>query len=86
MEIARSSLANGTSYCAVTVIAPYKPERRFKLNPEKRRNIFLATKFGIVVNDAARGVDGSPKNVYESFSKSQKLLGVDQVELYYLHR
>lgn len=57
----------------------------FKLNPEKRSKIFLATKFGIV-NDAARGVDGSPKNVYESFAESQRLLGVDQVELYYLHR
>ncbi|KIK44201.1 hypothetical protein CY34DRAFT_80336 [Suillus luteus UH-Slu-Lm8-n1] len=55
---------------------------KWYLNPEKRSKIFLATKFGVV----ARGVDGSPKNVYESFAKSQRLLGVDQVELYYLHR
>ncbi|OAX42630.1 Aldo/keto reductase [Rhizopogon vinicolor AM-OR11-026] len=55
-------------------------------NPEKRSKIFLATKFGIVIDGSARGVDGSPQNVRESFEKSQKLLGVDKVELYYLHR
>ncbi|KAG1852238.1 Aldo keto reductase [Suillus subluteus] len=59
----------------------------FKLNPEKRSKIFLATKFGIVISGSdGRGVDGSPKNVHESFAKSQRLLGVDKVELYYLHR
>jgi len=57
----------------------------FKRNPEKRSKIFLATKFG-VVGGSDRGVDGSPQNVHASFAKSQKLLGVDKVELYYLHR
>ncbi|KAG1753609.1 Aldo keto reductase [Suillus paluster] len=55
----------------------------FKLNPEKRSKIFLATKFGI---KSVGVVDGSPRNVYESFAKSQRLLGVDRVELFYLHR
>ncbi|KAG0708020.1 Aldo keto reductase [Suillus ampliporus] len=59
----------------------------FKLNPEKRSKIFLATKFGILTNGStSRGVDGSPQYVHESFAKSQKLLGVDKVDLYYLHR
>ncbi|KAG1832827.1 Aldo keto reductase [Suillus variegatus] len=58
-----------------------------KLNPEKRSKIFLSTKFGIVISGSdRREVDGSPKNVHESFAKSQRLLGVDKVELYYLHR
>ncbi|KAG2136657.1 Aldo keto reductase [Suillus clintonianus] len=56
----------------------------FKLNPEKRSKIFLATKFGHT--KSGRGIDGSPKNVHESFAESQRLLGVDKVELYYLHR
>ncbi|KAG1741422.1 NADP-dependent oxidoreductase domain-containing protein [Suillus paluster] len=59
---------------------------KWYLNPEKRSKIFLATKFGAVTDGSGRGVDGSPKNVHESFAKSQKLLGVDQVQLYYLHR
>ncbi|KAG1859549.1 Aldo keto reductase [Suillus subalutaceus] len=59
----------------------------FKLNPEKRSKIFLATKFGVVISGSdGRGVDGSPKYVHESFAKSQGLLGVDKVDLYYLHR
>ncbi|KAG2036019.1 Aldo keto reductase [Suillus americanus] len=60
---------------------------KWYLNPEKRSKIFLATKFGVVIGGSDdRGVDGSPKNVHESFAKSQRLLGVDKVELYYLHR
>ncbi|KAG2061318.1 Aldo keto reductase [Suillus hirtellus] len=60
----------------------------FKLNPEKRSKIFLSTKFGVVMGSGSDsgGVDGSPKNVHESFVKSQRLLGVDKIELYYLHR
>ncbi|KAG0697585.1 Aldo keto reductase [Suillus ampliporus] len=53
-----------------------------KVNPEKRSKIFLATKFGL----KSGGIDGSPQYVHESFAKSQRLLGVDKVELYYLHR
>ncbi|KAG2053060.1 Aldo keto reductase [Suillus hirtellus] len=59
----------------------------FKLNPEKRNKIFLATKFGITISGSdGRDVDGSPKYVHESFAKSQRLLGVDKIGLYYLHR
>ncbi|KAN0073779.1 NADP-dependent oxidoreductase domain containing protein [Tylopilus felleus] len=51
----------------------------------KRDQIFLATKFG-VVRDKPTGVDGSAKNVEESFNHSLQRLGVSYVDLYYLHR
>ncbi|KIJ58187.1 hypothetical protein HYDPIDRAFT_96218 [Hydnomerulius pinastri MD-312] len=53
----------------------------------KRNEIFLATKFGIVRDrPTSHGVDGSAKNVEESFKTSLDRLGVESVDLYYLHR
>lgn len=55
----------------------------------RRRDVFLATKFGIVLNPddpAARGVNGSPDYVRASCEGSLKRLGVDHIDLYYLHR
>ncbi|KAI9455551.1 NADP-dependent oxidoreductase domain-containing protein [Boletus coccyginus] len=53
----------------------------------KRDQIFLATKFGFVHDRPTKhGVDGSPKNVEESINQSLQRLGVDYVDLYYLHR
>ena len=50
----------------------------------KRSEIFLATKFGRVQSD--RGVNGDPAYVREACDKSLKRLGVDYIDLYYLHR
>lgn len=54
----------------------------------KRDKVFLATKFGIVLSDdpMARGVNGRPDNVQKSCEDSLKRLGVDCIDLYYLHR
>jgi aryl-alcohol dehydrogenase-like predicted oxidoreductase len=55
----------------------------------KRDQVVLATKFGIVrdPNDpTARGQNGSPDYVKSSIEGSLKRLGVDHVDLYYLHR
>ncbi|KAF9219111.1 Aldo/keto reductase [Gyrodon lividus] len=54
----------------------------------KRDHIFLATKFGFVRDGrpTKHGVDGSAKNVHESFTKSLGRLGVAYVDLFYLHR
>jgi len=53
----------------------------------KRDQIFLATKFGIARDRPTKhGVDGSAKNVEESFNLSLQRLGVTYVDLYYLHR
>ncbi|MFJ3902330.1 aldo/keto reductase [Streptomyces sp. NPDC090025] len=54
-----------------------------------RDEIVLATKFGIVrdAEDArARGVDNSPAYIRSSLEGSLRRLGVDAVDLYYLHR
>lgn len=51
----------------------------------KRDEIFLATKFGLVFKDG-RVVDGSPEHVKFSVEQSLRRLGVDHIDLYYLHR
>jgi len=54
-----------------------------------RSEITLATKFGIVrdpANPTARGVNGKPDYVKSCCEASLKRLGVDVIDLYYLHR
>ncbi|KAI9732602.1 MAG: hypothetical protein M1834_003938 [Cirrosporium novae-zelandiae] len=55
----------------------------FKQNPEKRKNIFLCTKFGI---KSLSGTDSSPEYCKEACAKSLKRLGVEGIDLYYNHR
>ncbi|HMJ10301.1 MAG TPA: aldo/keto reductase, partial [Polyangiaceae bacterium] len=54
----------------------------------RRDRAVLATKFGIVGDQAGstRGVDGRPSNVFAACDTSLKRLGVDVIDLYYLHR
>lgn len=54
-----------------------------------RQQVTLATKFGIVrdPNDPSkRGVNGKPEYVRSSCEGSLRRLGVDVIDLYYLHR
>ena len=53
-----------------------------------RDRIVLATKFGIVRSDdpEKRGVNGSPEYVKQACDASLKRLGVDVIDLYYMHR
>ena len=54
----------------------------------RRDNVVLATKFGIVATSSIhdRGVDGSPEHARRACDLSLQRLGVDQIDLYYLHR
>ena len=54
----------------------------------RRDGVVLATKFGIVTDSPVqdRGVDGSPENARRACDKSLERLGVEQIDLYYLHR
>src|SRR5882762_2377603 len=55
----------------------------------RRIQITLATKFGIVrdpANPSLRGVNGKPDYVRQSCEGSLRRLGVDFIDLYYLHR
>ncbi|KAF9446997.1 Aldo/keto reductase [Macrolepiota fuliginosa MF-IS2] len=49
-----------------------------------RNKIFLATKFGAVQTNP-RGIDGSPEYTKAACKKSLERLGIDQIDLYYLH-
>jgi aryl-alcohol dehydrogenase-like predicted oxidoreductase len=54
----------------------------------RRDGVVLATKFGVVMDSSIndRGVDGSPENARRACDESLKRLGVDHIDLYYLHR
>ena len=54
----------------------------------RREGVVLATKFGIVPGSSYqnRAVDGSPENARRCCELSLQRLGVDLIDLYYLHR
>ena len=55
----------------------------------RRNEVFLATKFGIMRDPAdpsVRGFNGRPEYVRKSCEASLMRLGVDHIDLYYLHR
>lgn len=52
-----------------------------------RHQVVLASKFGNMrLPDGTRKVNGTPEYVLEACEKSLKRLGVEQIDLYYLHR
>jgi aryl-alcohol dehydrogenase-like predicted oxidoreductase len=55
---------------------------------DRRENLVIATKFGpLRAADGTRlGIDGSPANVRRASSGSLERLGMDHIDLYYLHR
>jgi aryl-alcohol dehydrogenase-like predicted oxidoreductase len=52
----------------------------------KRGDIFLATKFGLKTGNPDRGVNGDPEFVKVAAERSLERLGVQCIDLYYLHR
>ncbi len=56
---------------------------------DRREQVVLATKFGIVRdpdNAAVRGISGKPDYVKQACDASLQRLGVDHIDLYYQHR
>jgi aryl-alcohol dehydrogenase-like predicted oxidoreductase len=55
---------------------------------DRRDEVTLATKFGILTGEDGypRGVDGSPAYARRACDASLHRLGVDHIDLYYLHR
>ncbi|KAJ2550196.1 hypothetical protein EV175_004160 [Coemansia sp. RSA 1933] len=64
---------------------------------ERRKDVFLCTKFGFQYrvpepgekgkpNDFVSGVSGKPDFVRKCFEESLERLGVDTIDLYYMHR
>lgn len=63
----------------------------FALHPERRADIFLATKFGLrgeIRNDGTFDIriDSSPEYCREACERSLKRLGIETIDLYYIHR
>lgn len=53
---------------------------------ERRRDFFLASKMGIVVEGPRRGIDCSPAAIRRCIDESLKRLQTDHIDLYYMHR
>ncbi|KAJ1886617.1 hypothetical protein LPJ81_006670, partial [Coemansia sp. IMI 209127] len=64
---------------------------------ERRKDVFLCTKFGVSyrepgpgekgeINDFVTGVSGKPDYVRKCVEESLERLGVDSIDLYYMHR
>ncbi|KAK3347050.1 NADP-dependent oxidoreductase domain-containing protein [Lasiosphaeria hispida] len=65
--------------------------RWFVLHPERRADIFLATKFGVSVKFGPDGkpdigVNTTPENTRASAERSLKRLGTEWIDLYYISR
>ena len=52
----------------------------------RRDEVFLATKFGIKIEDGRRSIDGSPQYVRRACEASLGRLKTDHIDLYYQHR
>ena len=72
------------------VYGPYKNEELIgRAIRDRRDEVILATKFGIVrdpKDPSVRGVNGKPEYVKQSCEGSLKRLGTDHIDLYYQHR
>jgi aryl-alcohol dehydrogenase-like predicted oxidoreductase len=55
---------------------------------ERRQDVVLGTKFGLIPSPSgpATSVDGRPERVRRSCEASLRRLGIDVIDLYYLHR
>lgn len=58
----------------------------FKLHPERRGDVFLATKFAIKMSPDGIGMDSSPEYCRQACERSLQKLGIDCIDLYYIHR
>jgi aryl-alcohol dehydrogenase-like predicted oxidoreductase len=52
----------------------------------RRDEVVLASKGGMAIVDGVRTIDGRPQTLREQVDASLARLGVDQIDLYYLHR
>ena len=52
----------------------------------RRKEFFLATKMGIVVDGPRRGVDCKPETIKACVEQSLERLQTDHIDLYYMHR
>src|SRR5215475_960747 len=66
---------------------PYTNEELVgKVIKDRRSEVTLATKFGIVRTAETRSINGRPEYVKSACEGSLKRLGIDAIDLYYQHR
>lgn len=58
----------------------------FERNPEKRKDIFLTTKFGIVIDAQGMSLRSDPEYLRAAIERSLKKMKTDYIDLYYCHR
>jgi len=81
-----------TFWDTADVYGPFTNEEllgRYFRSTGSRDEVTLATKFGFVrklEDPAYRGLDGRPEYVHQACDASLSRLGVDHLDLYYLHR
>jgi aryl-alcohol dehydrogenase-like predicted oxidoreductase len=79
-----------TLFDTADMYGPFKNEELVgKAIKNRRDKIVLATKFGIVrdpLNPGVRSVNGKPDYVRSACEGSLRRLGVERIDLYYLHR
>jgi aryl-alcohol dehydrogenase-like predicted oxidoreductase len=69
------------------VYGPYTNEELVgKAIRGRREQVVLATKFGFVLGSGLNQLDGSPANARRAVEGSLRRLGVEVIDLYYLHR
>ena len=79
-----------TFWDTADMYGPYTNEELLgKALKKHRQKVTLATKFGIVrdpADPAKRGINGKPEYVAKSCEGSLQRLGIETIDLYYLHR
>ncbi|UCF38771.1 MAG: aldo/keto reductase [Acidobacteriota bacterium] len=78
-----------TFFDTADIYGPFTNERLVgKALGERRKEILLATKFGIVRDESGAflGINGRPEYVKSCCDASLKRLGTDHIDLYYQHR
>ena len=91
IELIRQALDLGVDHFdTADVYGPYTNEALVgRALAGRRDDVVIATKVGLVVEDRATfryGRDGRPEHVRASCDESLRRLGVDEIDLYYLHR
>jgi aryl-alcohol dehydrogenase-like predicted oxidoreductase len=86
--LARALELGVTHIDTALIYGPYLSEEIIgdflKLNPAARKQVSIATKGGIVPEP--RGINNKPEFLRECLEGSLRRLGVDYVDLYYIHR
>ena len=77
-------------WCLTHSVAPHNNYEQLvgRAIGDRREQVVLATKFGIVrtSNPSDRGINGKPEYVRSACEASLKRLGIDTIDLYYQHR